>query len=56
MVFFVLALQCLSTFATVKRETNSWRWPVAQLIYMNLLAYLVSMMVFQSGRALGWGG
>lgn len=54
MVFFVLAMQCLSTVATVKRETNSWRWPIAQLIYMNGLAYLASLFVYQGGRALGF--
>ncbi len=54
MVFFVLAMQCLSTVATVKRETNSWRWPIAQLIYMNTLAYLASLLVYQGGRALGF--
>ncbi len=55
MVFFVLAMQCLSTVATVKRETNSWRWPLLQLAYMNGLAYLASLAVFQIGTALGWG-
>lgn len=55
MVFFVLALQCMSTFATVKRETNSWRWPVLQLIYMNAVAYLASLAVHQIGTALGIG-
>jgi ferrous iron transport protein B len=55
MVFFVLALQCLSTVATVRRETNSWRWPILQLLYMNSLAYLVSFLVYQSGRFFGWG-
>ncbi|MEZ0312412.1 MAG: ferrous iron transport protein B [Myxococcota bacterium] len=54
MVFFVLAMQCLSTVATVKRETNSWRWPIAQLVYMNCLAYLASLLVYQGGRALGF--
>lgn len=54
MVFFVLAMQCLSTVATVKRETNSWRWPIAQLVYMNTLAYLASLLVYQGGRALGF--
>ncbi|MEZ4271997.1 MAG: ferrous iron transport protein B [Myxococcota bacterium] len=54
MVFFVLAMQCLSTVATVKRETNSWRWPLAQLVYMNTLAYLASLIVYQGGQALGF--
>lgn len=55
LVFFVLALQCLSTFATVKRETNSWKWPLLQLAYMNGLAYAASLAVYQGGRLLGWG-
>jgi ferrous iron transport protein B len=54
MVFFVLAMQCLSTVATVRRETQSWRWPLAQLVYMNALAYLASWLVYQGGRACGW--
>lgn len=55
MVFFVLAMQCLSTVATVRRETNSWAWPIAQLVYMNVLAYLASFTVYQGGTLLGWG-
>jgi ferrous iron transport protein B len=55
MVFFVLAMQCLSTVATVRRETNSWTWPVAQLVYMNALAYGASLAVYQGGRLLGVG-
>ncbi len=54
MVFFVLAMQCMSTVATVKRETNSWRWPIAQIVYMNSLAYLASLIVYQGGRLLGF--
>jgi len=56
MVFFVLACQCMSTLAVVKRETNSWRWPLFMLGYMTVLAYAGSLAVFQLGRALGWGG
>ncbi len=54
MVFFVLAMQCLSTVATVRRETQSWTWPLAQLLYMNALAYMASLLVYQGGRALGY--
>lgn len=54
MVFFVLAMQCMSTMATVRRETNSWRWPVAQLVYMNGVAYLASLLVYQGGILLGY--
>jgi ferrous iron transport protein B len=55
MVFFVLALQCMSTFATIRRETNSWKWPLLLLAYMNGLAYLGSLLVYQIGSAMGWG-
>jgi ferrous iron transport protein B len=50
LIWFVLAMQCLSTLAIVKRETNSWRWPLLQLLYMNGLAYVVCLMVYQIGR------
>ena len=54
MVFYVLAMQCLSTLAMVRRETNSWRWPVFQLVYMTSLAYCASLLIYQGGRLLGW--
>jgi ferrous iron transport protein B len=55
MVFFVLACQCMSTLAIVRRETNSWRWPLFMLGYMTVLAYLGSLVVYQGGLALGYG-
>ena len=55
MVFYVLAMQCMSTLAVVRRETNSWRWPLFQFAYMSALAYLGSLVVYQGGRLLGWG-
>jgi ferrous iron transport protein B len=42
MIFYVFAMQCMSTLAVVKRETKSWKWPVIQLVYMTGLAYLLS--------------
>ncbi len=54
MVFYVFAMQCLSTVAIVSRETNSWRWPVFQIFYMTGLAYVMAFIVFQGGRLLGW--
>lgn len=54
MVFFVLACQCMSTLAIVKRETNSWRWPAFMFAYMSVLAYIVSLIVYQGGRLLGF--
>ena len=46
LVFYVLAMQCMSTIAVVKRETRSWKWPVIQLIYMTGLAYFMSWMIY----------
>ncbi|MGD8746844.1 MAG: ferrous iron transport protein B [Balneolaceae bacterium] len=54
MVFFALAMQCMSTLAIVRRETNSWKWPVVMFTYMTTLAYLCSLIIFQGGQALGW--
>jgi ferrous iron transport protein B len=47
MIFYVFAMQCMSTLAVVKRETKTWKWPIIQLIYMTGLAYLFSLIVFQ---------
>ncbi len=47
MVFYVLAMQCMSTLAVVKRETRSWKWPVIQFAYMTGLAYLMSFIVYR---------
>ncbi len=46
LIFYVLAMQCMSTLAVVKRETRSWKWPMIQLVYMTALAYLMSWMVY----------
>ena len=46
LVFYVLAMQCMSTLAVVKRETRSWRWPLIQLFYMTGLAYIMSWIVY----------
>ncbi|MDQ3651057.1 MAG: ferrous iron transport protein B [Acidobacteriota bacterium] len=54
MVFFVLACQCMSTIAVVRRETNSWRWPLFMVGYMLVLAYVASFITFQGGRLLGF--
>jgi ferrous iron transport protein B len=54
MVFYVLAMQCISTVAIVRRETNSWRWPLFQIAYMTALAWLGAFIVYQGGRLLGF--
>lgn len=47
MIFYVFAMQCMSTLAVVKRETKSWKWPVIQLFYMTGLAYMMSLIIYQ---------
>ena len=54
LIFFVFACQCMSTVAIVRRETNSWRWPAFLLLYMTVLAYTGSFLVYQGGRLLGY--
>ncbi|HYT61238.1 MAG TPA: ferrous iron transport protein B [Haliangiales bacterium] len=55
MVFYVFALQCVSTVAIVRRETNSWRWPLFQWLYMGALAWVLAFITYQGGRLLGLG-
>jgi len=47
LIFYVFALQCMSTLAITKRETNSWKWPIIQFVYMGLMAYFGSLIVYQ---------
>ncbi len=53
MVFYVFALQCVSTVAVVRRETNSWKWPVFQWAYMGALAWSLAFLTLHLGRLLG---
>lgn len=46
LIFYVLAMQCMSTLAVVKRETKTWKWPLIQLAYMTALAYLCSWLTY----------
>ncbi|MGB7747532.1 MAG: ferrous iron transport protein B [Verrucomicrobiia bacterium] len=55
MVFYVFALQCASTVIVVRRETNSWKWPLFQWVYMGILAWGLAFITYQGGRWLGWG-
>jgi ferrous iron transport protein B len=55
LIFFVYAAQCMSTFAIIKRETQSWFWPSLMIVYMNILAYTASLIVFQGGKFIGLG-
>jgi ferrous iron transport protein B len=54
MIFFLLACQCMSTVAIVRRETNSWRWPLFMVGYMLALAYVASLVTYQGGLLLGF--
>jgi ferrous iron transport protein B len=54
MVFYVFAMQCVSTVAVVRRETNSWKWPVFQWFYMGALAWVLAFITYHGGRWLGW--
>ncbi len=54
MVFYVFAMQCMSTVAIVKRETNGWKWPIFQVGYMTATAYIAALLVYQAGTALGY--
>lgn len=54
LVFYVLAMQCLSTVVVVRRETNSWRWPLFMTAYMTGLAWVASFLVIHLGHCLGY--
>jgi ferrous iron transport protein B len=54
MVFYVFALQCVSTVAVVRRETNSWKWPFFQWLYMGLLAWTLAFLTRLGGQLMGW--
>ena len=47
MLFYLFAMQCMSTLAVVKRETKSWKWPVIQFTYMTAIAYMMSLIAYQ---------
>ena len=47
LLFYAFAMQCMSTLAIVKKETNSWKWPILQFIIMTALAYFISLISFQ---------
>lgn len=47
LIFYMFAMQCMSTLAIVKRETKSWKWPILQLVYMTALAYALSFIAYR---------
>jgi ferrous iron transport protein B len=55
LAWYVFAPQCASTFGVVKRETNSWRWPIVMLVYMTGLAYLAAFMTYRIACGFGLG-
>ena len=55
LAWYIFAPQCASTLGVVKRETNSWRWPIVMFLYMTALAYLASLITYHTAVALGWG-
>lgn len=48
MIFYLFAMQCVSTLAIVRRETKSWMWPMAQMVYMSGLAYIFALITFRA--------
>ena len=48
MVFYGFALQCMSTIAIVKKETNSWKWPAIQFTFMTIIAYISAIIAYQT--------
>ena len=55
MIYFVIACQCMSTVAVVRRETASWRWPLFMLAYLTAFAWLAAFVTYQGGLLLGFG-
>ena len=55
LAWYVFAPQCASTFGVVKRETNSWLWPIVMLVYMTALAYAAAFAVYHTAAAFGLG-
>jgi ferrous iron transport protein B len=55
LAFFVLACQCMSTIAAIRRETGSWKWPALVLGYTYALGYAAAVVVYQVGGILGFG-
>ena len=47
LLFYAFAMQCMSTLAIVKKETSSWKWPMAQLVFMSAFAYIVALIAYQ---------
>ncbi|MBD3625725.1 MAG: ferrous iron transport protein B, partial [Rhodobacteraceae bacterium] len=46
LLFYAFAMQCMSTLAVVKKETGTWKWPIIQFVYITLLAYFSSLIIY----------
>lgn len=55
MIFVLLYIPCIAVIAAVKRETNSWKWPIFMVFYTTGVAWIASFIVYQGGRLLGLG-
>jgi ferrous iron transport protein B len=55
LIFFLIAMQCMSTLAVTRRETSSWKWTTFMLLYLTGSAYFASLLVYQGGRLAGLG-
>ncbi|MEA3560811.1 MAG: nucleoside recognition domain-containing protein, partial [Candidatus Omnitrophota bacterium] len=55
MVFVLLYLPCIAVIGVIKRETNSWRWPLFTIFYTTAIAWVAAFIVYQGGRLLGLG-
>ena len=55
MLFMLISAPCMATIAVTRRESNSWGWALFQLAGLTLLAYVVTLVVYQAGSWLGWG-
>ncbi len=55
MVFVLIYVPCMAAVAVIKRETNSWKWPLFVIFYTTALAWIVSFIVYQGGRLVGLG-
>jgi ferrous iron transport protein B len=51
LIFYACCLQCAATLAVIRRETNSWRWPIFAWLYMTSIGYLGALLAFQLGSA-----
>lgn len=54
MAFVLLYIPCFATVATIKRETNSWKWPIFTVLYTSVVAWVVSFIIYQGGSLLGF--